>query len=396
MNILWIVIFLALPALLIWLCKVLPFLNRIGVVLLCYIIGMLIGNLGLLPESFTVAAAPGGDSTLSLLQSITICIALPLILFSLDIRNWLQIARKGLLCMLLACVSVMVVTLIVHLIIGGRTPVSAKFAAASVAVYSGGTINLASIRAAIGMSPDDYIVFNTYDAFISVLYLVFVSTAARPVFRAVFRMPAYEVPAAARLGADSSVIDESPGAYTMLLKLRNLPGLLAGFGIAAAIFAVSYLLNMFASRISPSLGMTVMMLCITSFGIVCSFSRRIRGITGSYQLGMYIIYVFCLSVAAAADFRALLNFDPVILVYVAAATLGSMLLHAALSSLCRIDTDTMIITSVSGICSPPFVPSVAASLHNPDVLLTGLATGVVGYAAGNYLGLAVSWLFRLF
>ena len=111
---------------------------------------------------------------------------------------------------------------------------------------------------------------------------------------------------------------------------------------------------------------------------------------------MYIIYVFCLAVAAAADFRALLNFDPVILIYVAAATLGSMLLHAALSSLCRIDTDTMIVTSVSAICSPPFVPSVAASLHNRDVLLTGLATGVVGYAVGNYLGIAVSWLFRLF
>ena len=396
MNILWIIIFLVLPALLIILCKKLAFLNRIGVVLLCYIVGMLIGNLGLLPESFTVAAAPGGDSALSLLQSISICIALPLILFSLDIKNWLQIARKGLLCMLLACVSVMVVTLIVHLFMSGRTDESSKFAAASVAVYSGGTINLASIRAAIGMSPDDYIVFNTYDAFISVLYLVFVSTAARPVFRLVFRMPSYEVPSSRSQDADSGAIDESPDAFSTLLKGRNLPGLLVGLANAAFIFAVSYLLNMLASRVSPSLGMTVMMLSITTLGIVCSFSRRIRDITGSFQLGMYIIYVFCLSVASAADFRALLNFDPVILIYVAAATLGSMILHAALSSLCRIDTDTMIVTSVSAICSPPFVPSVAASLHNRDVLLTGLATGVVGYAVGNYLGLAVRWLFQLF
>lgn len=396
MAVLWIIIFLILPAGLIWLCKKLPVLNKIGIVLLCYIIGMLIGNLGLLPDSVTAAPPGGGDSVLSLVQSVTICIALPLILFSLDIKNWFSVAKKGMLCMLLACVSVIVVALVIHLIMGSGDPDSSQFAAASVAVYTGGTINLASIRASIGMSADDFIVFNTYDAFISVIYLFFLSTVARPVFRRMFKMPAFEAPAKPAADADSGSIDESPDAYRALLKKQNLPGLLAGLGIAAVIFGISYLLNMLVSKFSPSLGMTVMMLSITTLGILCSFSKRIRSLTGSFQFGMYIIYVFCISVAAAADFRALLNFDATVFVYVAAATLGSMLLHALLSSLCRIDTDTMIVTSVSAICSPPFVPSVAASLKNRDVMLTGLATGVVGYAVGNYLGIAVNWLFRLF
>ena len=396
MAVVWIAIFLALPALLIWLCKKFPLLDKIGIVLLCYIVGMVIGNAGLLPESFTAVPPGGGDSTLSLLQSVTICIALPLVLFSLDIRNWFHVAKKGMLCMLLACVSVVFVSFLVHLTVGGDDPESPGYAAACVAVYTGGTINLASIRASIGMSADDFIVFNTYDAFISVIYLFFLSTAARPLFRRVFRMPAYVPPERPEGTADSGSIDESPEAYRALLRKKNVPGLLASLGIAAAVFGVSYLLNVIVSKVDPGLGMTVMMLSITTLGILCSFSKRLRSVTGSFQLGMYIIYVFCISVATAADFRALLNFDATIFVYVAVATLGSMLLHALLSSLCRIDTDTMIVTSVSAICSPPFVPSVAASLKNRDVMLTGLATGVVGYALGNYLGIAVNWLFRLF
>ena len=396
MTLLWIVIFLLLPAGLILLCRKFPLLDKLGIVLLCYLIGMLIGNLGLLPEAFTAVPPEGGDSTLSLVQSVTICVALPLILFSLNIKSWLHTAKKGLLCMLLACVSVVIVALVIHLIVGKGDPASAQYAAACVAVYTGGTVNLGSIRASIGMSADDYIVFNTYDAFISVLDLFFLSTAARPVFRRLFRMPAYTAPARPEGSADSSTIDESPAAYRTLLQKENVPGLLAALGIAAVVFGFSYLLNILVSKLDPGLGMTVMMLSITTLGILGSFSKKLRRVTGSFQLGMYIIYVFCISVAAAADFRALLNFDGVIFLYVAVATLGSMLLHAALSSLFRIDTDTMIITSVSAVCSPPFVPSVAAALKNKDVMLTGLATGVVGYALGNYLGIAVNWLFRLF
>lgn len=396
MNILWIVIILILPALLILLCRKFPALNKIGIVILCYAVGMVIGNTGILPESFTAAAQPGGDSALSLLQSVTICIALPMILFSLDIRRWFRIAKKGMLCMLLAGISVIAVSCIIHLCVGRGDANSPLYAAASVAVYTGGTINLASIRTSIGLSADDFIVFNTYDAFISVLYLFFLSTAARPVFRRVFRLPAFTVPDAAAEDTDRAVIDESPEAYGALLRKKNIPGLFAALGISAVIFGVAYLLNMLASRADPSLGMTVMMLTITTLGILCSFCPRIRNLRSSFQFGMYIIYVFCLSVAASADFRALLNFDLSIFLYVAGAIVGSTVLHALLCSLFRIDADTMIITSVSAICSPPFVPSVAASLKNRDVVLTGLATGVIGYALGNYLGIAVAWLYRLF
>lgn len=141
--------------------------------------------------------------------------------------------------------------------------------------------------------------------------------------------------------------------------------------------------------------MTVMMLSITTLGIACSFVKKIRELRKTFQFGMYIIYAFCFSVAASADFKSLINFNLPIFCYVFVSIVCGVLLHALLSKIFNIDTDTMIITSVSAVCSPPFVPAVAASLNNNAILVSGLATGVVGYAVGNYLGNAVYYLYSL-
>ena len=111
------------------------------------------------------------------------------------------------------------------------------------------------------------------------------------------------------------------------------------------------------------------------------------------NLGMYIIYIFCFTVATMADIQKLIHIDVTIIVYVAVGIFGSMILHSILCKIFKIDFDTMIITSVSAICSPPFVPAVANSLKNNAALISGITTGIIGYAVGNYLGVATHWLF---
>lgn len=65
-----------------------------------------------------------------------------------------------------------------------------------------------------------------------------------------------------------------------------------------------------------------------------------------------------------------------------------------LSAIFRIDVDTVIITSVAAICSPPFVPMVAGALKNREIIVSGLTAGIIGYAVGNYLGVFCAYLFK--
>ena len=81
--------------------------------------------------------------------------------------------------------------------------------------------------------------------------------------------------------------------------------------------------------------------------------------------------------------------------YLTFIVFASLLLQVILAKLLKIDSDTMVICQVSFICSPPFVPMIAASMKNREVLASGLAVGVVGYAAGNYLGFLIYQLLNL-
>jgi uncharacterized membrane protein len=81
--------------------------------------------------------------------------------------------------------------------------------------------------------------------------------------------------------------------------------------------------------------------------------------------------------------------------YLLIAVFGSLLLQVIFAKIFKIDSDMMVIASVTYINSPPFVPIMAASMKNKDVLIPGLTIGVIGYAAGNYLGFLMSQLLGL-
>jgi uncharacterized membrane protein len=95
-----------------------------------------------------------------------------------------------------------------------------------------------------------------------------------------------------------------------------------------------------------------------------------------------------------AELNRLLDTAPVLLVWVVFMVFGTMALHLLLSIVFKVDADTVLVTSVAAICSPPFVPIVAGALKNREIVVSGLTTGIIGYAIGNYLGVFCAYLFR--
>ena len=81
--------------------------------------------------------------------------------------------------------------------------------------------------------------------------------------------------------------------------------------------------------------------------------------------------------------------------YLLIAVFGSLVLQVIFAKIFRIDSDMMVISSVTFINSPPFVPMMAAAMKNKNVLVPGLSIGIIGYAAGNYLGFLLSEFLKL-
>ena len=137
--------------------------------------------------------------------------------------------------------------------------------------------------------------------------------------------------------------------------------------------------------------MTVVILIITSLGIGASFIPAIKKMDKSFELGMYLILIFCMVISSRADMRNIDFAAMMIAAYVALVVFGSMLIQAFLSWIFRIDADTYIITSTAMITNPAVVLAVAGALKNREIVFSGLAVSIIGLAVGNYLGIFMAW-----
>ncbi len=380
MNILIAILFLLVPAPIIWLNNRFKAVEKIGIVLICYLLGILVGNIGILPESFS-----GIQTTM---QDVSICLALPLILFSVDIKKWVKTAKKGIICMLLAVLSIAVVVFILQLVFKDN-PEAPKYAGLAIGVYTGGTPNIASIKTAIGVDETTFTIFNTYDMVISIFYMLLVTSGARKVLIKIFGLKPFEGDKNISVDGET-VTTDSETSYKGFFEPAVFGKICLAVLLSAVIVGISYVAGTFVKGYETA----VTILLITTLSIACSFFKPVRSIKRTSQAGMYIIYVFCFTVATMSDISKFININYTILIYIVCSIFGSMILHALLCKIAKIDSDTMLITSVSAICSPPFVPVVATSLKNNAALVSGLATGIIGYAIGNYLGIGAYWLFE--
>jgi uncharacterized membrane protein len=149
-----------------------------------------------------------------------------------------------------------------------------------------------------------------------------------------------------------------------------------------------------ALLIAGELAVPIVILGITTLGIVASFVPAVRALAGSESLGNYFILLFCVAIGTLTDFGALIRSGSTLFLMTAFVVYGAIALHYGLCALFRVDVDTAIITSTAAVFGPPFVPPIADALDNKEVLLSGLTTGLVGYAVANYLGIGLAWLGR--
>lgn len=378
MLILLTLFYLFFPALLLYLCNKYKILDQIGAVVLAYFFGLIIGNSGILPE--------GSKQIQELIATITVPLSLPLLLFSLQLKNMKTLAGKTLLSMFLSVVSLFVIIYAGWIFWGDKIPENWKVAGMLVGVYTGGTPNLASIKTALNVSSETYILVHTYDTIISAFFILFFISIGQKVYSFVLPRFKHENKTATKIETGTINVEDM-NSYKGIFKKKVFLPVLAALGVSVLIMAVGGGLS---ELVDEKYSMLTAILAITTLGILASLIPKINNIEKTFQAGMYLILIFCLDVASMAKFENLDISSLYLFYYILFAILGTMFLHILFSAIFKVDTDTTIITSTSLICSPPFVPVVAGALKNKDIILPGLTVGIVGYAVGNYLGVLLA------
>lgn len=371
-----VVYLLGVPLLVVRLSYRWAFINKVSPMMVLYCIGLLVGNMGLM-----------GSVELSVCtwaSNIAVPMAIPLMLMSCDFRRWsTRIALKAFLTGVASIVVVIVVGYFMFLPQAVDAGVSAddysKVSAAMMGIYTGGIPNIAPVSKAVDLPNNLYFLVTSYDLIATGVYLLFVIFLGKVVFRRL--LP---------IGVTTSVsttMDYDIGERKPLFGRELWRSSLVAIIVAIAIAVVSYAISVFMPLGNS---VAVLILLLTTLSLSLSFVGKIRAIKHSFDLGLYSVYVFCFAIANMVNISEINLIDNIfILYYIVFAIFGSMVLQVLFAKMFKIDGDTVLVSSVALINSPPFVPLVAATLGNKDVILTGISIGLMGYAVGNYLGIGI-------
>lgn len=384
--ILYLVYLLAVPALVMLLARRWTWIDKVSPMAVLYVAGLLVANLT------DWIHQPGLLEANNLVGNICIPLSIPLMLISCSLTNW-RAGNAAKACITGFC-SVLIVSVAGYFLFRHSNDPQqfAQISAVAIGIYTGGIPNMGAIARGVGMDNTTYLYITSYDLIVTGLYLMFVICFGKPLFRRL--LPSRSTPENSTLDPDRL----SP-ANNSQPPLRSSSTVIV-IALALAIAVASYLLS---TLFPDNLSTPMLILLLTTLSIAASFIPLVSRVNNhanqrgsqpvAFTVGLYFVYLFCFSIANACDIRQLdLTGSLNILWYILFIIFGSLILQILFARIIHLDGDTTLVTSVTLINSPPFVPLVAALLGNRELIVTGITIGLIGYLVGNYLGLGLFFL----
>lgn len=361
------------PAVVLWACNKWKVLGKIGPVLILYFLGIIVANLNLIPADCLKL-----QDTIS---TIAIPLALPMMLYSCDFKKFS--IKTSLKITIIGIFAVAIAALVGYFSFRGGIGEEAPIVGGAImGKCTGGTPNLAALKVMLGMDNETFIILNSFDMVVCFVYLVFLMTIGIKLGRKWLGRGVYTTDTEVNV---DEYTDKHP--YKDFGKRKSVIQLLKVLLLTLVIVAASFGVATLAKRHDENIFTVVMILTLTTLALLFSLWKEVKTWDKSYDAGMYIIYIFSVVVASMANFRTM-NYEGAlyIVLFQTIVIFGSFFLTLLGAKLFKVDGDTAVITSNTLINSPIFVPMIAASMKNKDIIVVGITIGLVGYAAGNYIG----------
>ena len=397
-NFVWLTaMFCVIPAGVLYLCRRYSWMDKIGPVMILYAIGLIFANIPMPEEIKTLQG---------IIPTIMIPLAIPMMLFGCTFKTsevslQARIVTSGIISVCVAVVGG-------YLLFGQGIEQGTEIGGMLVGKCTGGTLNAAAIKEGLGLSNETYVLLTTYDIVICFFYFVFLLGGGIRLFRWLYgekgkRTLSAEDEAEIKREMEATKANPYKGlwskaGFAQIGKVLGLTIIVVAVGAA-----MSYLIGwIFGADLANFMNekkggwfMAPFILMLTTLGIALSFWKPVKRLDKSYDLGMYLIYIFSLAIASMADLSNLKIMENLnMIAFLIFAIFVSLFIHAIICRLFRVDADSMVISSVAFINSPPFVPMISNAMKNRASLVTGISAGLIGYAVGNYLGILMAKLLK--
>ena len=329
-------------------------------------------NIGLIPHS-----APAYDFVFTYFVPVLI----PLFLFKADLRRILSEAGRTTAAFMLATTGTVAGVTVAALALdlsslGAMADIAESqrepaIAALFASTYIGGSVNYAALGEITGLKEDA--------SFFSA------ATAADNLFSAVYLGLLALLPGWTWLSKRFVPHSEEPPIKEEATAPISAMSLTISLALALLIVTIGDALQ----SIFGLDGWRYVLITAIALAFATLLPNMARKLSGSFELGVGLSFVFFTAIAAGADVFAMIEVAPLLIVLVLILLSIHLTITLGLGMIFKLSLPELIIASNAAVLGATTAPALAATKGWNNLVTPGVLVGVLGYALGTFLGTLV-------
>lgn len=358
---------------------------KVSGAIIALIFALLLSNFKVIPTESVVYDQVWG---------FVIPLALPLLLFQIDIKAIWKESGRLLGIFLLSSVGTVAGTFVAFFLLKEHIPHLDKLSAMMSASYIGGGVNFAAMALKFNPPKDVISAAVVADNLMTALFIL--TLMAIPTVR--FFRKKYSTPH----------IDEVEGKLIagqedyFSRKEISLLDIALNFGAAFFIVAVSFKLSAFMTNILPEAGGNILyemftgivtdkylILTTFTFALLLSFPKFFKQLNGSNEFGTFLIYLFFFVLGIPASIPLIIQTAPLLLLFVFIIAMLNLVISLIGGKLIGADLEEILLASNANIGGPTTAAALAIAKGWHKLIGPILVVGTLGYIIGNYIGTAM-------
>ena len=331
--------------------------------------GVALSNFGIVPFKAPIYDFVGG---------YLVPLAIPLLLYKADLRRILRESGPVIVTFAIACAGTVIGAIVgFHLIDLGD--IGAKAAGTYTGGWTGGAVNFVAVATAVEMTPDEVSVAISANSVVSIMALL--SLITLPSVALIRRL----VPSRIIEESERELAEAAAGDQPDAMRMSHIAGALA---LSFAICAVAYT---FAEVVGMS---NYAILFVTVLAILTAnvFPRALTRLQGDFALGMIIMYLFFAAVGCGTDALVFVDSALNLFFYSVVILVVHLIVVLAAARLLKIDLAEAIVAAGAALVGPAPTAAIAAARGWKTLVTPGIMCGILGYAIGTFIGVAVAKL----
>ena len=362
--------------------------SKISGAIIALIGAIFLSNTGIIPTE-----SPVYDSV----WGVIVPLAIPLLLFHVNIKKIWKESSKLLVIFLLSSIGTVAGTIISFFLLKDHIPYLDKIGAMMSASYIGGGVNFAAMAAkfeAPGELVSATVVADNLMMAIYFIILMIIPTLA-------FFRKRYSIPHV--LEVESGNTNESGQTLAESFWKRkdiSLKDIALSVGTAFLLVIISFKIAGFFDTLIPSgedasilfnllnglVGDKYLVLTTITFMVLGLFPRYFDNINGSQEIGTYLIYIFFVVIGIPASIPLIIKNAPLLLLFVFIIVLINMIVSLIAGKLLKANLEDILLASNANIGGPTTAAALAIAKGWKDLIGPILVVGTIGYIIGNYVG----------